>query len=278
MANMHQTPKEHWMRRFALSALVISAAALLGGCPTFSGERNPFVPFVEQFGLGQNQTDDTTGGSGTGTSSTETFRSDITLTLVNHHPAGDLNTSVLAWVNVSSIRSADQQDALLRDGYVQLTRSVQIGSIATLQPGTFVFNGTGFAGAIPILVDADEGGTGVAETLSFTVPDTILVFSQPPVSCDSVAFFFTDDDGDLVAGSTIDVEGSFAGATLDGPQKTLAQVDVYQCDPLRPGLFLKAGGGARQPNEFFEGENIQIDFFEVPDADGNAAIVNFIPR
>jgi hypothetical protein len=65
----------------------------------------------------------------------------------------------------------------------------------------------------------------------------------------------------------------YGGATLTGGLKTLAQVDVYQCDPLRPGLFIKLGGGARQPDEYFEGEDVTFDFFDVPDADGKFAHV-----
>jgi hypothetical protein len=60
---------------------------------------------------------------------------------------------------------------------------------------------------------------------------------------------------------------------LGGGFKTLAQVSLYQCNPLQPGLFLHRSGGQDQPNEYYEGQNVTFDFFAAPDANGDCAIV-----
>ena len=99
------------------------------------------------------------------------------------------------------------------------------------------------------------------------------MFGQPPVSCESVAFAFTRDDDPLTSVPIAGSIGPYGGSNLTGGFKTLAQVDVYDCDPLHPGLFIKLGGGAREVNEFFEGDNVTFDFNPVSDADGNFAIV-----
>ena len=73
-------------------------------------------------------------------------------------------------------------------------------------------------------------------------------------------------------------EGEFgaalAGATNAGAAKTLAQVDVYQCNPLRPGLFLRVGGGAAAENEYFEGSTIRFEFRRIHPQAGPAATVS----
>jgi len=173
-------------------------------------------------------------------------------------------------VNVSSIRTAEQQDALLAGGYVQLTREVQLGTAFTLPPGTFIYSGPGVAGATPVRLLAAQGdGDGQPTTEAFDIitPDVILAFSQPPVSCDSVAFFYTVD------GEVLNEPGLGAGATGAGPLKTLAQIDVYECEPFQPGVFLRLGGGARMSNEFFEGNDVRFDFFAGPDQNGDFANV-----
>jgi hypothetical protein len=196
----------------------------------------------------------------------EEFRRPITLSFTNNHDSANVETSFAAWVNVSSIRSAEQQDALLRGGYVQLSREIQLGSVFTLVPGTFVYNGAGFAGATPVTLACPLSETADRTTSSeFTLitPDVLLVFSQPPVSCDSVAFVFRSA-----------ISGAATGpSTGSGGFKTYAQVDVYECEPLRPGLFFKSGGGAKQPNEFFEGDSILFEFNQAPDANGDFANV-----
>jgi hypothetical protein len=211
----------------------------------------------------------------------EIFRQKLTLTLVNTHPGAILDTCFIAWVAVSSIRSADQQDALLRNGYVQLTQALDIGTAYALPVGTFVFNGPGTAGATPVRLMAGQAlegeGEGEAEatvaatptTAAFELvtPDTILVFSQPPVSCDSVAFTFSDPvTGEVLSGP------STLGGLRYGGYKTLAQVDVYECSPLRPGLFF-SGSGALRPNEFREGDPITITFQAAPTGAGAFAVV-----
>lgn len=240
---------------------------LVAGCfPTFD-ERNAFWTLTETYG-----TISGSGEVGDGQAAAEAeaeFRRTMTVTFNNNHETSQVDASFAAWVYSSSVHSADQQDALFRGGFVQLTRAVELGSAFTLPPGTFVFAGAGLAGALPVRLACPLTVTGqglaITEAITLITPDVLLLFSQPPVSCDSVAFIF----GNSIAGAPV-VTGP---VTSTGGFKTLAQVDVYECMPLRPGLFLKLGGGARAPNEYFEGENVRFDFNEFPDAQGNYAIV-----
>ncbi len=252
-----------------LAGVIIGALALCG-CLQTAGERNPFLTLTETLGIAPVSDNDNDNSSGGGQGATDTFRRTSTVTFANNSTF-DLNVSFAAWVNPSSLRSAEQQDALLANGYVQITREVRIGSVFALPPGTFVFNGPGVAGATALRVA--PGAAGAPTTRSFTLitPDVLLAFTQPPTSCDSVAFYFTVDD-DPIASANPD-QGLFGGATAGGGQKTLAQVDAYQCEPLRPGLFIKLGGGAKLPNEYFEGESVRFDFFDQPNANGDAAVV-----
>jgi hypothetical protein len=240
---------------------------LTAGCfPTFD-ERNAFWTLTETYG-----TTSGAGGVDTGQAAAEAeaeFRRTMTIVFANNHETAQVDASFAAWVYSSSVHSADQQDALLRGGYVQLTREIELGTAFTLPPGTFVYNGPGLAGATPVrlacpLTDTGQG-LSIVDGITLITPDVALLFSQPPVSCDSVAFIFGNASisGDVVTGP---VTGS-------GGFKTLAQVNVYECMPLRPGLFLKLGGGARASNEYFEGGNVLFEFNETPDADGNYAIV-----
>jgi hypothetical protein len=250
------------MRTFHVSCSVL--LLLLAGCIPSTSERNPFWTVTETYGISAGTETEAPGG-GPGAEAEGEFRRDLTLTLTNNHETANMETSFAAWVNVSSIRSAEQQDALLRGGYVQLNREIRLGTAFTLVPGTFVYNGPGLAGATPVTLACPLTETAdrtLSREFTLITPDVILMFSQPPVSCDSTAFIF---DSVLVPG-----EETVTGA---GGFKTLAQVDVYQCEPLRPGLFFRSGGGAKQPNEFYEGDSILFEFNEAPDAGGNFAIV-----
>jgi hypothetical protein len=264
--------------RSVLSLIAVVVAVALAGClQTVSDERNAFLAFTETFG--SSLTGDQPGGGGGGGGgggATDQFRAVLTLTLVNNNPVADLNVGFAAWVEASSIRTAEQQDALISSGYVQLTREERIGSVFILAPGTFVFNGPGKAGTTPLLIRP-----GQSSVTSMITPDVVLIYQAPPVSCETPAFSFTEQGfppdattaGALapgVAGGPIDADSSsldFFGV------KTLAQIDAYQCSPFRPGLFLKLSGGGRAANEFFEGEALQFDFVRAPDAEGNAAFV-----
>lgn len=266
--------------RLVCSALLaaLSIAVLPGGCGPVDST-NPFLTLTESVTAdGSNVNDNTGTGGGGGGVTVAVFRRDLAITFSNNNTDADADVSFVAWVASGSIRSAEQQDALLADGYVQLTREVRLGSVFTLPPGTFVYNGPGLAGATRVhLRAAGAGANGAADptTQTFTIitPDVVLAFSQPPVSCDSVAFTYSRDGSvitdDFVEGGV----GPFAGSNTTGGYKTFSQVDAYQCDPLRPGMFLKLGGGARQSNEFFEGQSIRFDFNQMPDADGDFAIV-----
>jgi hypothetical protein len=253
------------MRRAHVS-LGILLLLVVGCLPAFQ-ERNAFWTLTETYGT-ISATGETGGGGGAAEVEAE-FRRTMTITFNNNHPTAQVDASFAAWVYSSSVHSADQQDALFRGGFVQLTHAVELGSAFTLPPGTFVFAGPGLAGALPVRLACPltETGQGLAitEAITLITPDVLLLFSQPPVSCDSVAFIF----GNATAG----IPAVTGPVTATGGYKTLAQVDVYECMPLRPGLFLKLGGGARAPNEYFEGEDVRFDFNENPDAEGNYAIV-----
>jgi hypothetical protein len=240
--------------------LILGGSLLLVSCTSATLERNPFLGYTEEYGVA-GQTTVTPGGQAGGTGAEETFRRPLTLTFINAHTGATLETSFVAWVEVSSVRSAGQQDSLLRNGYAQLTREVRLGSAFVLPVGTFVYSGPGLAGATPVTLNrasAAEGSQPSAPTtISFEMvtPDRVLMFSQPPVSCDSVAFTFSDPvTGEVLSGA------SPAG----GGYKTLAQVDVYSCSPLQPGLFFTAAGGVRSANEFREGEPLTFTFLEQP--------------
>jgi hypothetical protein len=259
---------------------------LVCGCTTSGRQLNPYLTLTEFLGVtAVSPTDDqqTQLSTGQGTLTGPTFRRPLDLTLRNFHPTAELNVAFAAWVNINSIRSAEQQDALLADGYVQLRREVRLGSVFTLPVGTFVRNGDGTAGATLVLlppasaaVPPDTAATPSTQTFSLISPDVILVFLYPPVSCDSIAFYYSRNGEPLTAVPTGDPTSPYAGSNREGAFKTLAQVNVYQCDPLKPGLFIKLGGGQKLRNEYFEGENVTFDFNATPDATGNFATVTII--
>lgn len=263
-----------------LSAACVLLAGVWSCAPTNTS--NPYVALTDVVlgGTAGGSNDNNGGGSGGGGGvSAPVFRRSMTLTFTNNHPDADLDVSFIAWVSPGSIRSADQQDVLLSNNYVQLSRELHIGTVFSLAPGTFVYNGTGVAGATPVHLRgasaATAGGAAEPTMAVFTLitPDAILAYTDPPVSCNSVAFTYSRNGSvitdDFVGGPT----GPFTGANLTGGYKTLSQVDVYQCDPLRPGLFLKLGAGQRANNEFFEGQSVDFSFDQMPDADGNFAHV-----
>ena len=261
------------------------ATMLAGGCPqsTVGGERNAFLTLADVIGIGPGF-EEGEGDGRRGETAEDEFRQTMTVTFANHHEDGELDFSVAAWVELSSVRSAEQVDALLRGGYQQLTREVSLGTVFTLPAGTFVFNGPGTAGSTQIRLaktglppEGDAPAPPTTTDLSLITPDVLLIFSQPPVSCESVAFRYLID-GELLPNTLVGEQAGggttrFIGATGPGGAKTLAQIDAYTCDPLRPGLFLKVGGGGRESNEYLEGENVQFDFFEFPDVNGDFAMV-----
>lgn len=249
------------------------------GCVGQSGdERNAFLTFTENFGTTASRDSDDDAGGAPGLDATEAFRREMSLTFANNHPNADLEFSFIVWVLPNSIRNADQQDVLFRDNFVQLGVSVSIGRAVTLPPGTFVFNGPGVAGATSVRLRSTGAEGAIDPTLAQTVtfdfvtPDGILFFSQPPESCESVAFFFSRDGVPLTSEGQTGLSGVgnvFAGPNSPfGGQKTIAQVDAYQCDPFRPGLFLKIGGGALDSNEYFESQDIRVDFSPAADNGG----------
>lgn len=263
--------------------LVSTVAALLGaGClPQTGSTRNAFLTLTETFGssLFESPEEQQSGGAGSAVESAE-FRASMTLTLTNLSDDSDLNVKLAAWVKVNSLRDAEQEEALFRAGFVQLAEDVQLGSAISLPAGTFVFEGGGIAGSTQVFIPAAAAATaegqttaGRSEAFELVTPDAILIFYEPPVSCESVAFVFTQN-GLPVEDSRVAAAGNiFGGASSNGGSKTLAQVDAYQCQPFEPGLFLNQAGGSLGPNEYFEGDNITIEFRRIPTDDGIAATV-----
>jgi hypothetical protein len=101
------------------------------------------------------------------------------------------------------------------------------------------------------LLAGGQTGTGANPDYVLLTPDALLVFSQPPVSCDSVAFTFTNPiTREVLPGASTDVGG----------YKTLAQMDVYDCDPFQPGLFFRKTGGTPAANEYQEGQAVTVEF------------------
>ncbi len=274
------------MRKLMMIWVVAAAGALaMGGCP--GAGPNAFQTFTEVFGTTLGDDDDGSGsGGGADDGDAESFRRVMSLTVANVHPFAELNVSMMAWVLPSSLRTADQQDALLRNGYVQLSRETAVGEAFRLPAGTFVYNGPGTAGSTPILLEPtrvqQDDGTGVVDPTQATTrvfniiaPDAILLFQQPPVSCESVAFSFTIEGDPL--------SSEFAGLNIfAGPEsefsglKSLNYVEGYQCFPLRPGYFLRQGGGQLEPNEFRENQDLRVDFSPIPSAEGYFATVTLI--
>jgi len=260
---------------WAVSLLLIP----LGGCVTGTGQINPYLTLTEEFGLGQvTRPEEAVRPGAQGLLLQPEFRRRMTITFQNNNPDAELNVSLAAWVMPGSLRSAQQQDALIADGYEQLARAEPLGTTLTLPVGTFVYDGGGTAGATVIRLPAARIGEGntlspTSRVFDLITPDGILAFAQPPVSCDSVAFYYTRDGEPLTAvlvgGHP---ENPYGGATRSGGFKTFAQVDVYQCEPLRPGVFLRVSG-ARQTNEYLEGENAAFEFNRDPDANGKFCIV-----
>ncbi|TWT39937.1 hypothetical protein RAS1_43270 [Phycisphaerae bacterium RAS1] len=268
--------------------LTLTAALCLAGCPTDSTvRRNPFLTLTENLGIsiGDNENDN---GGGTSTPGSGTFRRNLTLTLSNISDA-DLNVKLAAWVNIGSIRTKAQEDALIAGGYRELgaDETVTFGNAFTLPPGTFVFAGPGPGGATTLVIapgtttgdEDNEVITPTTQDFVLIAPDVILFYAAPPASCDSAAFVFSID-GEVVDSDRVTPVGDiYQGATGSGGVKTLAQVSAYACDPFRPGLFLRVGGGGRQPNEYFEGESIRVDFSRTPfnRNTGESARVTIIP-
>lgn len=245
----------HPVRLLLLGTLVL----MFGGCPSSTvSQRNPYLTYAEEFGAGTAARAGSAVNVGTSLSDA-TFRQFLTLTFQNAHPEAVLDTSLMAWVSVSSIRTAEQQDALLRGGYSQLTQPMEIGSAYTLPVGTFVYTGPGGETRIPINLDPLE-----SLTYDIITPDAILVFSHPPVSCDSVAFSFAID-GVVPTGPATSSVGGY---------KTLAQISAYQCQPFEPGLFLRRTGGQTAPNEFTEGQAVTYTF-QQGSTNGAFAVVSF---
>jgi hypothetical protein len=265
--------------RQRLCAIGCLFPVMLAGC-IVSGEVNPFLTLTETFATSRSTTDNNTGTGGTGSTADDRFRQTMSVVLANNNPNERLNTLFVAWVNASSIRSAEQQDALLRDNFVQLTREVRLGTAFTLPIGTFVRNGPGVAGAEVVSLAPAAGGVATTQTFNLLTPDVVLLMTTPPTTCDDVAFFYSTSEGDAFLNDPITFQ-IFGGSNTTGNHKTYAQVDGYHCAPFRPsdttplipGYFLKLGGGARNPNEYFEGEDLRVDFFAVPFADGDFTLL-----
>lgn len=270
----------------ALCVFLAGVLMLTGGCPSSSTTDGtfPYLTYAETFGVAAPAGSQAVGSGAAGVEGDAVFRLPLTVTFQNVHNNATLDTSFVAWIELGSIRTQEQQDALLRGGYVQLAETVTLGTAYTLPVGTFVYNGPGVAGATQISLgpaqggapdfvqgeatpgegEGDEGETGdsgarvpTETSIELITPDVILVFSQPPVSCDSVGFTYSS----LVTGEIVP-----GPATGVGGYKTLAQFDVYECSPFKPGLSFRSVGvaGLPEPNEFQEAEPITFTFYSGP--------------
>lgn len=275
--------------RITMIGLMMIAAGALFGCPGIGEQRNPFLTATEEYGSTTGGSD-SEGSGGRGRQVTAAFRQKLTLTMANFHPDAELNVSLAAWVNPSSIRNTDQQDELLENNYYRLDEEIKLGDAFMLVPGTYVYAGPGVAGSTSVRLNRATTVTeqdaanpeGESTTLiqatersfELVTPDVVLVYSQPPISCDSVAFYFTVDGDPLTSEGLTGVGDIYAGPNSPfGGLKTLAQVDVYQCDPLKPGLFFWQGGSARGENEYLEGQNLRFEFYRTPTATGDFCVV-----
>ncbi len=261
------------MRFPAISLILL---ALLSGCTLVSPLTGPnaFLTLAEQFGaesLAETDDDDTTTG-GSGTTVDLPFRLSMDLTLANNATDVDLEVSVAAWVLPSSLRTTEQEDSLFNDGYVRVNQRLRIG-VLDIPEGSFIRDGGGFAGAEAITIAGPgDGGNATEVVRTMVTPDVLLIFKETPRSCESVAFEFTQG-GEPILGQIIRNDTTL-GATNAGGRKTYAQVDAYQCSPFEPGLYFRAGGGARSANEYFEGQSVRVDFIRGVADNGSAAFVS----
>lgn len=298
------TMRELSTKRTMAIGLISGVALLLGGCPgqtvVDGASRNAFQSLAENFGSTRLSDEDR--GGGVITDADTIFRQPLTLDLANFEWQGDLEVQFIAWIDPSSIRSREQEDILIRGGYTELAQTLQIGSVYTLPPGTFVYNAVPRGQTVSFtpngihrlfipraLALVDVGGEGGGEAggegedasgirgrpqarlefdqleanrleFSLITPDVVLLFYDPPVSCESVAFRFLDSGGPVQPDDNTGL--TFAGATLGGflaSFKTLQQVQGYSCAPFRPGFFFRRGGGVSS-NEFLEGQTITVSF------------------
>ncbi len=264
-----------------LAAITTSFGCLDAGLDD-NTQINPFLTLVQQNLLESNAPTTgggTTGGVGSGQAVTR-FRQDVTVTFVNGAIEEELHFNFLAWVNPSSISTAAQQDELFDSGYVQLTEEVEVGAAFILPVGTFVWSrdDSGLAERFVIppraealfpadgdpIFRAGEGGeSGIADpieqSVNFITPDVMLVFLNPPVSCESIAFSFSEQED----------------VTLFG---TLARVDAYECAPFQPGLFLQTSGGQTGANQFFEGDEVRFSFAPAGIRAGRLVAVSYPSR
>jgi len=253
---------------------------------------NPFATLTEQGLVEANietEASQISTGAAAGVDADLTFRDGMTVNFVNTATDRELTTNLIAWVEPGNVRTETQRDSLISSGYIEITQSITVGIAYTLVPGTFVFQGSGGNGLERIQL----GPTGPGQTvipsnssISLVTPDVLLVYLDPPTSCSSTAFRFLDE-GDVITepvGGGGGTSGTiiFGGATNIGPNKTLGQVDAYRCDPFKPGLFFRQGGGMQMSNEFIEGDEVTFTFLRFPvDAtntyspDGNACLVTF---
>jgi len=239
---------------------------------------NAFLTFAESFGVGLTATEETQQGVGKKEAAEVPFRQTMSLTIANNDPTAELNISFAAWVLPSSLRSREQEDALLQGGYARMAESVWVGSAFVLPQGTWVLQNGGVAGAKALrLPPAQQDGSAITPSefsTELVTPDVLLLFAEPPESCESVGFFFTNEGAPADDRPITSVGGIFSGAVGQGARKTLAQIDAYQCQPFRPGLFLNRTGGRLLANEFFEGQSVRVDCFREPvDEEGHAAVV-----
>ncbi len=261
-----------------LSAVLLAAAPLLlAGCGLLGtgAPINPFLTFTEEVagvsaGGGTRNPSD---GGNQGDRAQVVFRQPMTVTFTNAVANLGVQFWFVAFVLPGSLTNADQQDELFANGYTQLTRSVAVGNVVTLPPGTFVYAGNfeygpaaesargggGLAQATRVRLNEGGAATRTSAVFNIITPDGVMIFEQPPVSCDSVAFVYLED-GEPLTDNFFGFPGPYEGATGNGGQKTIAQVQDFECVPFRPGYFLAPPIGGPGANEFSEGQTITVSF------------------
>lgn len=283
----------------AVTLGLVAASLLSTGCPgmltSTTGANaigNPFATLTDRGLVEANietEASEISTGAAAGQDADLSFRNNMRINFVNTATDRELSTNFIAWVEPGNVRTETQRDALISSGYIEITNQINLGVAYVLVPGTFVFQGSGGSGLERVILGPTGAGQTVIpseSTIDLVTPDVLLVYLDPPTSCASTAFRFLDE-GDVItepAGGGGGTDGAiiFGGATNIGPNKTLGQIDAYQCDPFRPGLFFRQGGGLQQGNEFVEGDQITFTFLRFPvdennqpSPDGNACLVTF---
>ena len=273
--------------------VVCSSALLIAGCTnlfdltatsTSNTIGNPFATLSDNGLVEANittESSDVSTGAAAGADADVSFRDTMTVSFVNTATDRTLSTNFIAWVEPGNVRTETQRDSLISSGYIEIPDQITLGVAYSLVAGTFVYQGSGGSGLERILLGPTGPGQTIvpsSSSIALVTPDVMLVYLDPPTSCASTAFRFLDE-GDVITeayagGGGTDGSIIFGGANNIGPNKTLGQIDAYSCDPFKPGLFFRQGGGLQLSNEFVEGDAVTFTFLRFPVDENNNQNVN----